>query len=81
MSAFDDLTLGEVEEMQEKVLGGKPIQDSDPLLVAGAVMWMTARRTGELADWDTFKKQVTMGEIKNFSQTQMGDPDPLGSQS
>lgn len=67
MSAFDDLTLGEVETMTAVALNGVTISDSDPLMLAGAVMWMTERRTKPDLQWDAFKAGVKMGDIKAFS--------------
>jgi hypothetical protein len=69
MSAFDDLTLGEVEEMQTAVLGGKSISDdgSDPLWVAGGVMWITQRRMDPSLTWDAFKTTTKMSDIKSFA--------------
>ena len=69
MSAFDDLTLGEVEELSNVVLGGKAISDdaSDPLWIAGGVMWLTSRRMEPSLTWDQFKQTTKMSEIKSFA--------------
>lgn len=69
MSAFDDLTLGEVEEITTVVLKGKNINDpaSDPLMLAGGVMWVTQRHDEPGLTWDAFKARTKMSEIKSFS--------------
>ena len=67
MSAFDEMTLGEVELMTSEALKGVSISDADPLMLAGAVMWMTERRTKPELTWDDFKAGVKMGDIKAFS--------------
>jgi hypothetical protein len=77
MSAFDDLTLGEVELMQATALQGVSLADADPLKLAGAVMWITERKGKPELTWDDFKAGVTMGEIKAFStQMQAEQVDP-----
>lgn len=80
MSAFDDLTLGEVEEVSQTVLGGKSFGDDsvDPLMLAGGVMWVTARRMEPSLTWETFKASTKMSEIKAFSADNMpaDDMDP-----
>lgn len=76
MSAFDELTLGEVEDLTKTCLNGKPIgEDVDPMMLAGGVMWTLAKRNGG-ADitWAQFKASTTMRDIKAFS-TQMEDDD------
>lgn len=73
MSAFDDLTLGEVEDIQKTCLGGKPFTEADPLALAGAVMWTVRRKQGDAVEWDDFRYRTTMGEIKRFSETEMAD--------
>lgn len=73
MSAFDDLTLGEVEELQTVALGGKSISDADPLMLSGAVMWITERKEKPELLWDDFKAGVSMGEIKRFSEKMKDD--------
>ena len=70
MSAFDDLTLAEVEMISRDALGGKPMSDdsADPLAVAGGVMWITQRNSGEPElTWEQFKHRTKMGDIKAFS--------------
>lgn len=69
MSAFDDMTLGEVELVTKEVLNGKPFSDdaADPLMVAGGVMWITQRRDDPSLTWDVFKNRTTMSAIKAFS--------------
>lgn len=77
MSAFDLLTLGEVEDIQNVCLDGKPFTEADPLKLAGAVMWITKRKNGDPElEWDDFRFRTTMGEIKAFSETEMSDADP-----
>lgn len=82
MSAFDDLTLGEVEEMSTVALKGASMADADPMMLAGAVMWMTARRDTPDVTWEQFKSQVKMSEIKAFSLKMKADEDmdPLSVQ-
>ena len=69
MSAFDELTLGEVDEIRSVCLGGKNINDPevDPLTLAGAVMWASNRHTDPGLSWDAFKQKTRMGDIKDFS--------------
>ena len=68
MSAFDDLTLGEVDDIGKTCLDGKTIAEADPLKLAGAVLWITKRKRGETdKDWDDFRYSTTMAEIKAFS--------------
>lgn len=81
MSAFDDLTLGEVEQITTVALNGTSISEADPLMLAGGVMWMTQRRTQPELDWDAFKSTVKMGDIKSFSIQMEADAlDPQGVQ-
>ena len=80
MSAFDDLTLGEVDEIRIECLGGKNINDPtvDPLTLAGAVMWASNRKDDPGLSWDAFKQKTRMGDIKAFSiQMQMEDEESL----
>lgn len=81
MSAFDDLTLGEVETLQQEALGGVSMATADPLMLAGAVMWALARRSEPGLTWEGFKASTKMGEIKAFSEAEMGEPDPLERQT
>jgi len=80
MSAFDDLTLGEVDEIQNVCLGGKQFSDADanPLMLAGGVMWMMKRRDDPALNWDSFKAVTKMSEIKAYSEemqaTEQVDP-------
>lgn len=67
MSAFDDLTLGEVEEITLTALGGKTFDTADPMMLAGAVMWITRRKDTPGLDWAAFKATATMRDIKAFS--------------
>ena len=72
MSAFDDLTLGEMDDIQAQCLDGKPISEADPLKLAAGIMWLTERKNGQpQLSWDDFKYSVKMGAIKHFSETQM----------
>lgn len=68
-SAFDDLTLGEVEEISTIALGGRSFSSDgvDPLMLAGGVMWITKRRTSSGLTWEEFKATTKMSEIKSFS--------------
>lgn len=68
--AFDNLTLGDVDDIVSEALGGKPFThpDVDPLKLAGAVLWMTKRKNGSPGlSWDEFRYATSMGEIKEFS--------------
>lgn len=75
MSAFDDLTLGEVDDIRTICLDGKNINDPtvDPLTLAGAVMWATTRQMDPGLSWDAFKQKTRMGDIKSFSQKMQAD--------
>jgi len=70
MSAFDDLTLGEVDEIKVQCLNGLNISDDgvDPLNLAGGVMWATQRRDDPGLSWEAFRQKTRMGDIKAFSQ-------------
>lgn len=86
MSAFDDLTLGEVDDICRECLEGKAFTDDtvDPLKLAGAVMWATVRKSEAGLTWDDFRYRTSMGEIKAFSATMMAEDDPaspLGASS
>lgn len=67
-TSFDDLTLGEVEEITNVVLGGKPFSDPsvDPLMLAGGVMWVTNRKDFPQS-WEHFKNNTKMSAIKDFA--------------
>ena len=69
MSAFDELTLGEVDEIRNECLGGKNINDPtvDPLTLSGAVMWAASRKDDPGLSWEAFKQKTKMGDIKAFS--------------
>lgn len=74
MSAFDDLTLGEMDDIQAQCLDGKPIGEADPLKLAAGIMWLYERKNGEpQLSWDDFKYRVKMGDIKAFSEREMGE--------
>lgn len=85
MSAFDDCTLGEIELMTTTCLGGKSMGDEsvDPMMMAGGVMWLVQRRTNPNLEWDAFKANTKMGDIKAFSvemeAADMIDADPTPS--
>ena len=68
MNPFDDLTLGEVEELTALCLNGKSFADSDPFALAGGVLYMHRRRDNPSLDWAEFKGTVKMGELKAFSE-------------
>jgi hypothetical protein len=71
---FEDLTLAEIEMMQAEALDGKTISDADGLQVAGAALWMLARRNGAAdVPWDDFKRTLTLREIKAFTATIQAD--------
>lgn len=75
MSAFDDLTLGDVDEIRTTCLGGRNINDPevDPLTLAGAVMWASTRQDDPGQTWDAFRQKTRMGDIKAFSQKMQAD--------
>lgn len=75
MSAFDDLTLGELDEIRLTCLEGKSINDPtvDPLTLAGAVMWATVKHDEPGLSWDAFKQKTRMGDIKAFSERMQAD--------
>lgn len=82
MSAFDDCTLAEVELMTNTCLGGKSMGDDsvDPMMLAGGVMWIVARRDDPNVTWPEFKANTRMGDIKAFSiQLEADDMDPTPS--
>jgi len=68
MTPFDELTLFEVDDMQAVCLDGKSISESDPMRLAGAVMFITQRRDNPLLDWESFRRQTRMADIKAFSE-------------
>lgn len=69
MITFDDLTLAEVEEITNDVLNGKSFADPtvDPMMLAGAVLWMATRREQPELTWQSFKAVTSMRDIKAFS--------------
>ena len=77
MTAFDDLTLGELDDIRTTCLGGLNINDPsvDPLTLAGAVMWATTRKDDPGLSWDAFKQKTRMGDIKTFSMQMQADED------
>lgn len=81
MSSFDDCTLAEVEEITSVCLGGKSIGDesADPMMLAGGVMWVFARRDNPPLSWDEFKATTKMSDIKAFSiQMEADNLDDVG---
>lgn len=75
MSAFDDLTLGEMEDIRNICLGGLNIQDPDvdALTLAGAIMWATSKKDDPGLSWDAFKQKTRMGDIKLFANKMQED--------
>lgn len=67
MNPFDELTLGEVEQLTAECLNGNSFEDANPLVLAGAVMYMHEKRKGIGIGWDEFKAKTNMGAIKEFS--------------
>lgn len=69
MSAFDDLTLAEVDEITQGPLGGKPMSDPtiDTLKLAGGVLWATQKRTETGLTWQAFMQRTKMSDIKSFA--------------
>jgi hypothetical protein len=72
---FDELTLGEVEDMQTICFEGKSFEDTSPFNVAGGVMYMHRKRDKPEMDWVEFKRTTSMGEIKGFADL-MNDEEP-----
>ena len=70
---FDDLTLAEVDELTTVCLGGLSFEDASPINVAGAVMFMTERRTYSALTWEEFRTNTKMGAIKEFSDRMNAD--------
>lgn len=68
MTPFDELTLGEVEQLTAECLGGASFTDADPMQLAGGVMYMTYKRQDPNIDWATFKATTRMYDIKKFSE-------------
>lgn len=82
MSAFDDCTLAEIETLTAECLNGRNMAsaDVDPMLLAGGIMWITARRDDPTLAWGDFKARTRMGDIKAFStQMEIDDMDPTPS--
>lgn len=71
---FDDLTLGEVEVITTECLLGPINDETDSLQLAGAVMYMHARRSDPELTWVDFKNRTRMADIKSFSAL-MNDDD------
>jgi len=68
VNPFDELTLGEVDEMMEVCLEGKSFEDTSPFNLAGGVMFMHRKRDKPEMQWVEFKLTTNMGEIKAFSE-------------
>jgi hypothetical protein len=81
MSAFDDLTLGEVDDIRTVCLEGKNINDPtvDPLTLAGAVMWASNRKDDPGLSWDAFKQKTRMGDIKEFASQMQADEEAINA--
>ena len=59
--------------MTTEALNGTQLADADPLMLAGAVMWMTERKDKPELTWGDFKAGVKMGDIKAFSTKMQED--------
>lgn len=82
MSGFDDCTLAEIEDMTNVCLNGKSISDDavDPMMLAGGIMWIIARRENPALEWGAFKAQTKMSDIKAFSiEMEAENLDPIKS--
>lgn len=69
MNPFDELTLQEVDDLVDDCLGGVSISDSDPIKLAGAVMFMHSKRAYESLTYEEFKRTTKMADIKVFSES------------
>lgn len=84
MSGFDDCTLAEIELMTKTCLDGKTMasENVDPMILAGGIMWILARREQPEFAWDDFKNNTRMSDIKAFSiQMEADELDPTKSLS
>lgn len=82
MSAFDELTLAEMDLLKTEVLDGKNVfdDDTDQFALAGGVMWLTKRRNGEAITWDAFKQQTRITDIKDFAiEMEAAELDPTNA--
>jgi hypothetical protein len=81
VSAFDDLTLGEVDEIQRVALGGKQFSDEDanPLMLAGGVMWAMQRRDNASLTWEVFKAHTKMSDIKQYSEMMQAEEEAMNA--
>lgn len=82
MSAFDELTLGEVRVLRKEAFGGATISDDsvDPLELAGGVMWLHRRRSEPELGWLAFMDDVSIAEIKTFADEHgMSEEDGAGA--
>lgn len=77
MNPFDELTLGEVDDMSTICLGGMSFEDTSPFNLAGAVMFMHRRRDKPEIEWSEFKTTTNMGEIKAFAELMNDEDDEL----
>lgn len=73
MNPFDELTLGEVDDMTTACFDGKSFEDVSPFNLAGGVMFMHRRRDKPEIEWAEFKSTTNMGEIKAFSELMSDD--------
>ena len=78
-SAFDNLTMGDVDDIVKECLDGKPFShpDVDPMKLAGAVLWKSRQRNGDRESWDDFRYKTTMGEIKEFSMAMQAEEESV----
>lgn len=81
MSAFDDLTLGEVDDIERECLAGQSFTDADPLKLAGAVMWATTRKNEPGLTWEDFRYRTRMSDIREFSEREMSNGDGKAGES
>lgn len=81
LTAFDDCTLAEIETVVKTCLDGKDMATGDPMMLAGGVMWVIARRENPEISWPEFKANTRMGAIKEFSiQMEADNLDPTNGQ-
>lgn len=80
---FDELTLGEVEDMAAECLNGKSFEECSPFALAGGVMYMHRKRDKPETTWAEFRATTNMGEIKAFSDLMDSDgpPDPTNGET
>lgn len=70
VSAFDELTLGELRLLRTEAFGGAKLDDEsvDALELAGGVMWLHRRRTGDQVAWVQFMNETPVAAIKAWSE-------------